>query len=384
MGVLFIAACVAFFWWLADSSLWISYTISVLVVACPCALSLAVPTALAVAVNSLVNQGVLVTRVAGLQALANADVFLFDKTGTLTCGKPELRSVQTFGNHSHSEAVQIAATIAQGSEHPIACAIARSCSSNNKLKVIHVKNEPGLGIQSMIDGEYYYLGSKRYIESKVSNFGINMTHHQPGLVTYLADEKELIGVFSLEDPLRNNAKQIIKNITTSGAEIALISGDREIEAKRIASKVGISKVMWECSPQDKLNYIHSYQQQNRCVAVMGDGINDAPVLAAANVSIAPANALQIVKINSDLILLSEQLELVNTARRSADITKRTIRLNALWAISYNLFGISLAAAGFVPPLAAAVGMSLSSLIVVCNSLRIGNNRNTDMNRPKTQ
>ncbi len=383
LGVLFIAACVAFFWWYADSPLWISFTISVLVVACPCALSLAVPTALAVAVNSLVHQGVLVTRVAGLQALANADVFLFDKTGTLTCGKPELRSVQTFGNHSNSEALQIAAAIARGSEHPIACAIARSCSSNNKLKVLHVINEPGLGIQSMIDGKYYYLGSKRYIESKVSNIGINLIHNQPGLVSYLADEKELIGIFNMEDPLRDNAKQVIKDIISTGAEVALVTGDRENEAKRIAASVGISKVSWECSPQDKLDYIHGYQQQNRCVAVMGDGINDAPVLAAANVSIAPANALQIVKINSDLILLSEQLELVNTARRSADITKRTIRLNALWAISYNLLGISLAAAGYVPPLVAAVGMSLSSLIVVCNSLRIGSSRNTNLNRPKT-
>ena len=369
-GVVLVAASVAFYWGAQRNPQWIAHTISVLVVACPCALSLAVPTALTAAVNTLVRQGILVSQSAGLLALAKADTFLFDKTGTLTKGHPVLQSVETFGSNMREFTLKIAVALAHASEHPVARALVQSKSSDSAFTAHRPVNVPGGGIRGEVNEIEYFLGSRQFIENEIQQSDIDSGPEQSGLVAYLADEHGVLAKFHFEDAVRENAKETIKELTQIDAQVTLVTGDRESEAKRIASCVGISKVMWGCSPKDKLEIIRGYQKQGRCVAMMGDGINDGPVLAAADVSIAPAGALQAVKISSDVVLLPDRLDILILARKGAEVATRIMRQNAFWAVVYNLAGISLAAAGYVPPIVAAVGMSISSLFVVCNSLRI--------------
>lgn len=370
-GVVLLAAIVAVFWLLLGSEAWITHTISVLIVACPCALALAVPTALTTAVNAMAQLGILFTRPDAVQALSEADAFLFDKTGTLTEGQAALRTVELYEDSSKKAIMNIAGSLAQHSRHPIAQGLVRVCESHNFSAATSVEVKPGFGIRGEIDGETYLLGSKIYLKSKNADYKFETVSETPGLVTYLASDDSLIAVFRFDDSLRDGAKRLVSNLKDQGVRVELVSGDRREEVQRIAAETGIREVNWDCSPKDKLQIIREYQKQGQCVAMFGDGINDAPTLAAANVSIAPTNALDVVKTASDVLLLTNHLRMITLARETAQATVRIMRNNATWAVSYNLIGIALAAAGYVPPLAAAIGMSISSLLVVCNSLRIG-------------
>ena len=369
--VVLLAAIVALFWLLLGSEAWVTHTISVLIVACPCALALAVPTALTTAVNAMARLGILFTRPDAVQALSEADAFLFDKTGTLTEGQAELRTVELPADSSKKAIMNIAGALAQHSRHPVAQGLVRACQSHNFNTAASVLVEPGFGIRGEIDGKTYLLGSEIYLNSRNPDYKIETFGETPGLVAYLANDDSLIAVFRFDDALRDGAKQLVSNLKDKGVRVELVSGDRKEEVQRIASETGIREVNWDCSPQDKLHIIRKYQKQGQRVAMFGDGINDAPTLATANISIAPTNALDAVKTTSDVLLLTNHLQMIAAARETARATVRIMRNNAAWAVSYNLIGIALAAAGYVPPLAAAIGMSFSSLLVVCNSLRIG-------------
>ena len=373
VSVLLIAVLVAMFWWINENSAWVAHTIAVLVVACPCALSLAVPTALTVSVNSLVRYGVLVSRADCLQALAKADAFFFDKTGTLTHGELVLSSVEVFQPYSRSESLRIAAALALSSTHPIARALVAAELGGENMSVTELFNVPGSGIYGDVGGEKYFLGSLEFIGEHCGISDFNDNNMRTGPITCLASEHRPIAVFQFDDSLREDAAQMIDELKRKGMEVVLITGDRQAEADRIARMVGIPEVHSRCSPEDKFEIIRKYQQQGRSVAMLGDGINDVPILAAANVSVATASASQIVKVNSDALLTSDRLMTLIFARERAEQAVRTMRQNAFWAIAYNVVGISLAAAGYVPPVAAAIGMSLSSILVVGNSLRIGTN-----------
>ena len=368
-AVVLLAACVAGFWMLNGSHEWLSHTIAVLVVACPCALSLAVPTALTAAVNAAAKHGILLAHPNSVQALAKANIFLFDKTGTLTEAQARLGHIEISGALSRNDALKIAGSLAQFSDHPICKALTDEVQ-DRFVNTYDVESKHGGGIQGVIDGRNYYLGSFDYIESQAPGVFSYGLPDRFGLVAYLCDDTRGIASFHFENTLRKNAKPLIDLLSESKIRLGLLTGDRQSEAERIAAELGITEIHADCSPKDKLDIIRMYQSHGDCVAMVGDGINDAPTLAAANVSVAPADAQHIAKANADVLLLDDQLDLLVVVRNIARFAFDVMRTNTIWAIAYNLIGISLAAAGFVPPLAAAVGMSVSSLLVVGNSLRI--------------
>ena len=369
VAVVLIATVVGGFWFWLGSPAWLAHTIAVLVVACPCALSLAVPTALTATINSAAKHGILLARAEAVIALANADTFLFDKTGTLTENRARLASIELFGACSEDDALRIAAALAQHSDHPIAKALT-SAQAESIAMAQEVRNIHGGGIIGDVDGSTYRLGSSDFIESKISGPSPRLTSVHTGLVTYLNRGEHTIARFHFDNLLRADAKELIAWLNRSRVHLAVVTGDRKSEADRVGAELGISEVHWQCSPVNKLDIISERQKSGRCVAMVGDGVNDAPTLATADVSIAPASAQHIAKVNADVIILEDQLNLVAVARDIAQFSAKIMRSNTVWAIAYNMVGVSLAAAGFVPPLAAAVGMSASSLLVVGNSLRI--------------
>lgn len=369
--VVVIALCVGVFWYWSGDTNWLSYPIAVLVVACPCALALAVPTALTAAVNSAAKRNILIVHPDAVQALAKVNTFLFDKTGTLTQSQAHLIRTDIFGQLSRSEAYGVAASLSSYSDHPICRALAGNLESNG-AEVAQVDIEHGGGIAGCVNGKRYYLGSRSYIDSKLPGVidKFSEPSDQVGLTAYLSDDTGVLAKFHFDNPLRDDALRLIGRIKDLPARLALVTGDRQSEAERVAGELNIAEVHWGCSPKDKLDIIRSHQNLGECVAMVGDGINDTPTLAIANVSIAPARAQQIAKANADVLLLDDRLNLLVNARSLAEFTVKVMRNNTVWAIAYNLIGISLAAAGFVPPLAAAIGMSVSSILVVGNSLRI--------------
>ncbi len=369
VAVVLLAACVAGFWTLNGSQEWLSHTIAVLVIACPCALSLAVPTALTAAVNAAAKRGILLAHPNSVQALAKADTFLFDKTGTLTEARARLNHIEASGRLNPSQALKVAGSLAQFSNHPICRALTNE-AQERFIDTRNVESRHGGGIQGVIDGKNYYLGSFDYIESRAPGVYGHSSPEHFGLVAYLCDDTRGIASFHFENTLRKNAKPLIDALSEPKIRLGLLTGDRQSEAERIAAELGITEIYADCSPKDKLEIIRMYQSQGACVAMVGDGVNDAPTLAAANVSITPANAQHIAKAHADVLLLDDQLSLLTVVRNIARFSLSVMRTNTIWAIAYNLTGISLAAAGFVAPLAAAIGMSVSSLLVVGNSLRI--------------
>lgn len=369
-AVILIAIGVALYWIQSGDSQWLAYTISVLVVACPCALSLATPTALTAATRSLVQLGILVTRVNAIQSLASTNTILFDKTGTLTTGKMVLSRTRTFGASSELDCLKIAASLSARSNHPISVAIQNTTENFDKLKVENFQITTGAGVSGEIDSTNYYLGSRQYVNSHVKCPARNSCLASTGPIAILASESEILCVFEFQDHLRSDAAKIIKTLKAQNIASVLVTGDQEAEAYRIAQQTGIAKVYSECSPNDKLNLVKELQKNGSCVAMVGDGLNDGPVMAAAHTSVASVEASHAIQVNSDFVLTSSRLQPLISARRIAESTQRVIRQNILWAIVYNLVGITLAASGYVPPVVAAIGMSASSLVVVYNSLRL--------------
>ncbi len=369
ISVVMLATITAAFWYWSGSAQWLSHTIAVLVVACPCALALAVPTALTAAINSAAKRNILIAHPDAVHELAGANFYLFDKTGTLTQSQAQLKKVETYPDFEQSEACQVAAALSQFSQHPICRAVVRAQANTDyfaeKVKITH-----GGGIEGRVDGRQYFFGSFEFASPNSTTPTDNSESESPGLVAYLSNEDTTVAAFHFDNPLRQDAKSVITYLQNLPVRLALITGDRHQEAERIATALNIDEFHWNCSPSNKLEIIREHQARKARVAMIGDGINDAPTLAGANVSIAPASSQQIAKAHADVLLLDDQLDLLSTAHGLAQFAVKIMRRNTVWAIAYNLVGISLAAAGFVPPLAAAIGMSASSVLVVGNSLRI--------------
>ncbi len=366
--VVSVAICVAIGWYWAGESAWLAHTIAVLVIACPCALSLAVPTALTSTINAGAKYGVLLARPDAAQDLASANVYLFDKTGTLTTSQCELKSLESSCQLSHKQIMEIAGSLAFYSDHPLSKAIYRE--DTNITSVHNVETVSGGGVCGTINSIDYYLGSRSFVSRNQEIADIHESASHDGPIAYLSDGKEILATFHFENSLRSDAQELIDYLKQSQVEIELVTGDRQQEAQRVSKLLGISKTYWNCSPEEKLNIIGKHQQSGKLVAMVGDGVNDAPTLAAANVSITPADAQQIATAHADVVLLNDQLNLLKIVRKLSMFAMNIIKINVTWAIAYNLIGICLAAAGYIPPLAAAVGMSISSLLVVGNSLRI--------------
>jgi len=353
------------FWSLQDSphAFWIA--ISVLVATCPCALGLATPSALTCAMAKLNKNGILLKRADALEQLTEISDVVFDKTGTLTRGEFSIEKIWTADASQKSTLLSIAAALELRSEHPIAKAFS---TLDIDIQHQHIENfnvSVGNGIYGTINGDSYQLGSANFIGINVKSELIN---ELVDASIILAKEGDVVAAFWLADEIKHDVADILKKL--SGYETSILSGDSDKNVRDVALKLGIGKTYSQCTPLQKLKTIKTLQQQGKKVLMLGDGINDAPVLAAADVSVAVGNASDLAKNAADVILLNAQLNSLVVVLSMAKKARRKIKQNMVWAIGYNVLVLPLAMAGFLTPWMAALGMSISSIIVVYNSTRL--------------
>jgi len=369
VGVLLLAAVIGLYWWQHDPQNWLPVLVSVLVVTCPCALSLATPTAISAATGTLLAQGMLATGSARLETLGRATHVVFDKTGTLTIGKPEVVDVQVDSHLDEVTLLHMAAALEAHSEHAAALAIIKRAGST-PFAAQNIHNYPGAGISGQLDGKHWYIGNAVFVKTHSTAQSVLTGSDDEHTQIFLADAEHIHARLSLQDEIRSNAHTTIKALQHAGKKIILMSGDNQTAVQTVANQVGIDTVYADMTPADKLHAVQKLQQQGNSVIMVGDGINDAPVLAAADVSIAMQAAAQISQSGADMILLSNQLSALTEGIHLAQRTLRIIRQNLAWAVTYNVIALPAAALGYVAPWMAAIGMSSSSLLVVLNALRL--------------
>ncbi|GAA6133652.1 heavy metal translocating P-type ATPase [Oceaniserpentilla sp. 4NH20-0058] len=356
-GVLLTSAIVFTSWYFIDSDRAFWITLSVLVATCPCALSLATPTALTAATAALRRNGVLITRGHVLETLRKSRRILFDKTGTLTLGQLTIeKNIEL--NHCQINPLQIAASLERHSQHPIASAF----QHDQILPASDVMNHPGEGISGIIEQIPYKIGTAQFV-------GLDATPPNDGHWVALANDTHLLAWFLLSDEIRPHAYEAIQELKQLSLECELLSGDQSRHVQDIAHQLKIDRFQSGVSPQGKLAYL-AKQDPSDVTIMIGDGINDVPVLAQAPISIAIGSASDLAKTHADVILVNNQLKRISQLIKQAHKTQRIIKQNLLWALLYNSSILPLAALGIIPPYIAAIGMSTSSLVVVFNALRL--------------
>ena len=364
------AAAAAVAWWFIEPSQSLLVAVSILVVTCPCALSLATPVALTVATGRLAREGLIVCRGHVIEALARATDVVLDKTGTLTLGKLRLTRIHVLAEAGEAACLDIAAALEQGSMHPIAKALLATRQQASPAR--DFKHHAGLGVEAELDGHVYRLGRPEFVTAGHRAPGtVEDGLLQPGAsIAMLGDETRCLALFEFGDELRADAKAFIESLQSRGKRVHLLSGDRTQTVGQIAAALAIDAATANASPQSKLEYVKALQGSGRVVAMIGDGINDAPVLAQANVSIAMGDGAWMSQRQADAVLLSGRLSDLRTAFDTSARTLSIIRENLFWALAYNLTAVPLAAMGLVTPWMAGIGMSASSLVVIANSLRL--------------
>lgn len=370
IAILVIAATVASAWTFIDADRAFVVTLSVLVVTCPCALALATPAAFAAAGSRLAEMRLLVTNGNAIEALARATRMLFDKTGTVTRGAPVIERVDILdGAWDETSCRNLAAALETVSTHPLARAFE---IEDIPFSATDQRVAIGQGVAGTIDGRRWRLGKSEFAGARPG--GRPDLNRPPGRAPagiYLGVDGRAVARFVVVDELREHSLDTFRLLQKLGLRTALISGDREEPVHELAGQLGVNDYFAECSPEDKLDVIRKAQAGGDIVVMVGDGINDAPVLAGADASIAPAHGATLAQTSADIILVGEILSPIVAGLTTARKTMRIVRQNLAWAIVYNAAAVPLAVLGYVPPWAAAIGMSASSLIVVLNSLRIG-------------
>lgn len=366
--LLLVASAVALWWSLNVPAEAFAVTLSVLVVTCPCALSLATPTAVTAASGALTRMGLLTTRGHALEVLAQVSHVLFDKTGTLTRGILQLSATSLLGEKRADRArcLALAAALESGSEHPVARAL--TAHAGEIPSVSELTALPGQGMQGEIDGRVYRVGNPDYVAALSGTAAPAAVGE--GTQVLLGDEQGLLARFELHDELRSDADVAIRRLRDLGLQVEILSGDAEGAVRRVAGMLGIEVARSGMRPDDKLGRVRELQAAGHTVAMVGDGVNDAPVLAGADVSIAMGQGAQLAHASADMVVLSEHLTVLEQGIAKARDTRRIIKQNLAWAILYNVGAVPLAAAGMVAPWMAAIGMSFSSLVVVFNALRL--------------
>lgn len=371
-GLLAIAGLVAVYWYLHAPQLAFEITLAVLVVTCPCALSLATPTAVTAATGALTRAGLLSTRGHALEVLAQADHLVFDKTGTLTRGALSLAHTRALAGMEQGRAMDIAAALSAGSEHPVARVLA--LHGQNRLEVSGLSARPGHGMQGVIDGVEYRLGHAAFAAGPggvdMPEAGPDATDQVVGTQVYLGDSSGLLARFDLQDRLREDARASVAALRALGLRTHIFSGDTPASVQTVAEQLGVDDFHGGMRPDDKLARLRELQAAGHKVVMVGDGVNDAPVLAGADVSVAMGQGAQLAHASADMVALSERLSVLAEGVRKARATRSVIKQNLGWALVYNLAAVPLAATGLVAPWMAAIGMSLSSLVVVVNALRL--------------
>ena len=369
-AILIIAAAVGTFWYITAPDRAFVVTLSVLVVTCPCALALATPAAFAAAGTRLAQLRLLVTNGNAIEALARSTCILFDKTGTVTRGAPVIEEIEILDDtFDEIQCLRIAAALETVSTHPIASAFR---ATGNDVAISDQVVAVGNGVRGKIDNQVWRLGRAEFVGALLASAKVKVaaTSAAPTAGVYLGNSYGVIARFSISDELREDAADTISHLAELGLRPGLISGDGEAAVQRTAGKLGIADYHANCSPEDKLEIIRIAQRNGEIVIMVGDGINDAPVLAGADASIAPAHGAMLAQTNADIVLVGDSLGSVATAVLLSRQTMKIVTQNLAWAIVYNATALPLAALGYVPPWAAAIGMSASSLIVVLNALRI--------------
>ncbi|MFC6381203.1 heavy metal translocating P-type ATPase [Psychrobacter glacincola] len=389
--ILVLSVLVFIGWYIVDPSQAVWATVAVLVATCPCALSLATPIALTVSTNRLASYGFLTTRGHTLQTLAEITHVAFDKTGTLTYGKPNLLNIEllaandmtTDTNDEKDSLLAIAAALEVGSRHPIAHALLTAAYQLHLPATQVLQHYPVGGVEAMIDGVLYRIGHVDFALDKMNNVAnvdndlmIDLVAERASSAVVLSCQKDesitwqALACFYFNDKVRDSAQSMLDSLKALGIEPIMLTGDPSSQALEMAKNLGMQSAYNGLSPMDKVNHIQQLQAQGAVVLMVGDGINDAPVLAAADVSTSIAGAADLAQVSSDSIILNGQIEAIIAAKRIADKTKRIIKQNLRWALIYNSSVLIPAALGYVPPWLAAIGMSLSSLFVVLNALRL--------------
>lgn len=361
---------VALFWWWRDPGMVLEIVLAVLVVTCPCALSIAAPAAFAAAGSNLLKQGILLTRGHALETLAKVTHVVFDKTGTLTFGKPKLNQVLSFGALDSHACLVLAASLEQASEHPLAQSFLERLGRNELLPVSEAQNFPGKGVAGQIDGHRYTLGNR--ILSPLTPGGAEpvLDVVAGATVVWLCNENQVLAAFEFSDELRPDARALVETLKSQGLGVSILSGDSNAAVQHFANILGIPDSRGELRPEDKLSALKAMQAEGAIVAMVGDGINDAPVLAGADVSLSMGGGTQVAHASSDIVLLSEKMGDIWRALQAGQATLIIMRQNFIWAAGYNLLALPFAAMGYIPPWLAALGMSVSSLVVVLNALRL--------------
>ncbi len=376
IAMMFVAVLVGFavvtgiVWWSVDPARVLVVTLAVLVVGCPCALSLATPAALASAAGVLSRRQVLCVRSDTLERLSRVTHVVLDKTGTLTTGSPRVVAVETTGPHERSLCLAIAAQLEVGSHHPFASALRPYAVA--RLSSSHVVAVTGSGVEGLVDGIRYRLGRPEWVQSFCRAPMPRGLATAPPAETpvVLASEHHWLACIRFGDELRSDARALVGRLRTLGLHASIVSGDREPSVAHIADMLGIEDWRADAGPEDKQRIIADLQRSGAIVAMIGDGINDAPSLAAADVSLTLGSAATLTRWTADAVVLGDRLEPVGSAFETARRTFRIIRQNFAWAIAYNIVAIPLAATGELSPLTAAIGMSVSSLVVVGNAWRL--------------
>lgn len=345
-----------------------------LIVTCPCALALATPVALAASAGLMSKSGILATRMSAVEALSSAEMIVFDKTATLTIGQPTL--VDSYPAHATKNCLVLAAAMNIGSEHSIGRALvlaAQHTSQPPRDLEMPVRNFPGKGRQVDLPEGKVRLGSLDFtspILSLTDEVWLNDHLAKGHTVIALTTDGTLNALYAFADTLRPGAREMVKGLQRQGFETAILSGDRQETVNHIAADLGIETRLGALSPTDKVTWVRAQQKLKKRVLMVGDGINDAPVLTCANVSVSFSQATDLARQSSDFLLLNGDLRTLTSLIRLAKRTTSIIRQNLGWALCYNALAVPAAAFGFVPPWAAAIGMSASSFVVVFNALRI--------------
>ncbi|NNH01079.1 heavy metal translocating P-type ATPase [Acinetobacter sp. ANC 5414] len=362
--------------------------VAVLIIACPCALGLATPMSVMATTGRAAQKGVLFKDAEAIEALSKVTTLIVDKTGTLTEGKPSLKEIKLLSEHvQQAQVEQWIASIEQYSTHPIAQTLTKLVPHEQLIKVNDFEDVAGFGVKGQIDDQTLYVGSQKLIDqlglqlAKQAQEKLDAQRATGNVISFLANEQHVLAYISIHDAIKPNAHQVIDQLIADGIEVVMATGDHEKNAKLIAAELGIQHVYGNCTPTEKLDIVKKYQAQGKVVAMAGDGINDAPALAQANVGIAMGNGTDIAKQTAQVTLVKGDIRGVADAIHMAKLGVKNMKQNLAFSFVYNGLGVPVAAGIFYPltgllltPMFAAVAMSLSSLSVVINALRLQKSR----------
>lgn len=362
----------------------VTVMISVLVIACPCALGLATPTAIMVGTGFGAKRGILIKSSAALEEAGHVGVVLLDKTGTITNGKPKVVDIQVFNDYSKEEVLKVAASIEKHSEHPLGKAIVEEAEKQefDVLPIEQFQSVSGMGIQGIVDGKEVLLGNHLLLQNQeiaVDDFNtvIDEVASQGQTAMFVAIQKQVAGIIVVADTIKATSKEAIQQMKALGLQVRMVTGDHEKTAKAIANEVGIETVYSQVLPNEKASVVEQLLEQGYQVAMVGDGINDAPALAKATVGIAIGSGVDVAIETADMVMMQDDLRLVAKTIQLSKMTMMTIKENLFWAFIYNVIGIPVAmgvlhffGGPLLSPMIAGAAMSFSSVSVVLNALRL--------------